>query len=108
MDTLGARVKGNDQMATYDEFQQRAAEMVLSPEAQSAFDIEQEKPEVRDAYGRTEFGQGCLLARRLVERGVRFVTVNSGGWDHHKQIWEGPGEEAPRLRPGLLRPASTT
>src|SRR4051812_39033028 len=66
VDTLGARIKGNDQMATYDEFQQRAAEMVLSTEAQSAFDMEKESGEMRDAYGRNEFGQSCLLARRLV------------------------------------------
>src|SRR5437868_1663370 len=76
IDTLSARVKGNDQMATYDEFQRRAAELVLSTEAQAAFDMEKEKPDLRDAYGRTEFGQGCLLAPRLVERGVRFVTIN--------------------------------
>jgi uncharacterized protein (DUF1501 family) len=101
VDTLGARVKGNDQMATYDEFQRRAADMVLSPEAQSAFDIEQEKPELRDAYGRTEFGQGCLLARRLVERGVRFVTINSAGWDHHKQIWTGLEKKLPVFDQGF-------
>jgi len=95
VDTLSARVKGNDQMATYDEFQRRAAEMVLSTEAQSAFDVAQEKPETRDAYGHTEFGQSCLLARRLVERGVKFVTVNSGGWDHHAKIWEGLEKKLP-------------
>ncbi len=87
VDTLGAKIKSDDQMATYDDFQRRAAEMVLSPEAQSAFDINQEHEGVRDAYGRTEFGQSCLLARRLVERGVRFVQVNYGGWDHHAKIW---------------------
>jgi hypothetical protein len=101
VDTLGSRIKGNDQMATYDEFQQRAAEMVLSPDAQAAFDIEQEKPELRDAYGHTEFGQGCLLARRLVERGVRFVTVNSGGWDHHKDIWKGLENKLPVFDQGF-------
>ncbi len=95
VDTLGARIKGNDQMATYDEFQQRAAEMVLSTEAQSAFDMDKESSEMRDAYGRNEFGQSCLLARRLVERGVKFVTVNSGGWDHHKKIWEGLEKKLP-------------
>jgi hypothetical protein len=101
VDTLGARVKGNDQMATYDEFQQHAAQMLLSPEAQSAFDMDRERPEVRDAYGRTEFGQSCLLARRLVERGVRFVTVNSGGWDHHAKIWEGLGKKLPAFDQGF-------
>lgn len=89
VDTLSDRVKGDDSLSTYDQFHRRAAEMVLSPEAQAAFDLEQEKPELRERYGRTTFGQGCLMARRLVERGVRFVTVNSGGWDHHEKIWDG-------------------
>jgi hypothetical protein len=101
VDTLGARVKGNDQMATYDEFQQHAAQMLLSPEAQSAFDMERERPEVRDAYGRTEFGQSCLLARRLIERGVRFVTVTNGGWDHHAKIWDGLGKKLPAFDQGF-------
>jgi len=87
VDSLASQIKGNDQMATYDEFQRRAAEMVLSAEAQAAFDIETEDPRIRDDYGRNEFGQSCLLARRLVERGVRYVTINNGGWDHHSNIW---------------------
>src|SRR4051812_47871587 len=101
VDTLGARIQGNDQMATYDEFQRRAAEMVLSPESQAAFDIGQETPETRDAYGRTEFGQGCLLARRLIERGVKFVTINFAGWDHHAKIWTGLEKKLPDLDQGF-------
>lgn len=101
VDTLSRRIEGNDQLATYDEFQQRAAEMILSPKAQQAFDIEQEKPELRDRYGRNTFGQSCLLARRLVENGVRFVTVNYGGWDHHAKIWEGLDHKLPELDQGL-------
>src|SRR3954453_651629 len=77
VDTLSQKIHGNDQIATYDEFQQRAAEMVLSPDAQAAFDMDKENEKIRHKYGRTEFGQSCLLARRLVERGVRFVTVNN-------------------------------
>lgn len=95
VDQLAGRVKGDDQMATYDEFQRHAAEMVLSSDAQTAFDIEKEPTNLRDDYGRNEFGQSCLLARRLIERGVKFVTVNSGGWDHHKKIWEGLGKKLP-------------
>src|SRR5437868_14537193 len=83
VDTLSAQIKHNDQIATYDEFQQRAAQMVLSPDAQAAFDIGKANAKLRDTYGRTEFGQSCLLARRLIERGVHFVTINNGGWDHH-------------------------
>ncbi len=60
-----------------------ASQMVLSPRLK-AFDLTQEKDNVRDRYGRTPFGQGCLLARRLVEQGVTFVEVESNGWDTHQ------------------------
>jgi hypothetical protein len=101
VDTLSAQIKGNDQIATYDEFQQRAAEMVLSPAAQAAFDIDKENAKLRDTYGRNEFGQSCLLGRRLIERGVRFVTVNSGGWDHHAKIWDGLEKKLPVFDQGF-------
>jgi hypothetical protein len=101
VDGLGATVKGDDQIGTYDEFHQRAAEMILSPEAQTAFDLEQEKKALRDRYGRTTFGQSCLLARRLVERGVKFVTINSGGWDHHAKIWDGLEKKLPEFDRGF-------
>lgn len=55
-------------------------------EAMDAFDIRKEADATREAYGKTPFANGCLLARRLVERGVRFVHVGSGGWDDHKDI----------------------
>ena len=69
--------------------------MLTSPTAAAAFDLSKEKPATADRYGRTRFGQSCLLARRLVEAGVPFVQVNwsdhveaeedagDGGWDHH-------------------------
>jgi hypothetical protein len=60
-----------------------AGKMVLSPRLK-AFDVGQEKEAVRDRYGRSPFGQGCLLARRLVESGVTFVEVDSNGWDTHQ------------------------
>lgn len=88
IDGLARRIEGNDQIATYDEFHQRAAAMILSSEARRAFDIAAEPPALRDRYGRTTAGQSMLLARRLVEAGVRFVTVNYAGWDHHSKIFE--------------------
>ena len=54
-----------------------------SPATRRAFDINQEPDRLRESYGRTTFGQSCLLARRLIEAGVHFVTVTSGGWDTH-------------------------
>jgi hypothetical protein len=62
---------------------QSAFDLLTSPQVRDAFDISAEPAAVRDAYGRHEFGQSALLARRLVERGVTFVTVNTQPWDHH-------------------------
>ena len=101
VDHLSSTVQGNDQLATFDEFGQKAAAMVLSPQAQSAFDITKESTQLRDDYGHTEFGQSCLLARRLVESGVRFVTVNYGGWDHHAKIFEGLDKKLPEFDQGF-------
>lgn len=61
-----------------DAFQERAYGLILG-DAKKAFDLSQESDELRDRYGRNRFGQSCLLARRLVEHGVPFVTVNMGG-----------------------------
>ena len=97
VDGLAKRVEGNDQIATYDEFHARAREMVLSTEARTAFAIDQESDKLRDRYGRNTAGQSMLLARRLVEAGVRFVTVNYGGWDHHGKIFEGLDKKLPEF-----------
>jgi uncharacterized protein (DUF1501 family) len=76
-----------------------AARMVLSPHLK-AFDLSQEKAKVRDAYGRTPFGQGCLLARRLVETGVTCVEVVSNGWDTHQNNYDGHKRLAGGVDPG--------
>jgi hypothetical protein len=68
---------------TLDEFQQKAYSLILG-DARRAFDLSQESEATRARYGRTEYGQSCLLARRLVEAGVPFITVNDRGWDTHK------------------------
>ena len=69
--------------ADMDEHYQRALGMMTSREVAQAFDITQEPASVRDRYGRHTFGQSALLARRLIESGVTFVTVNCVPWDHH-------------------------
>src|SRR5205814_2596765 len=66
-----------------DAYQERAFSMLTSREVATAFDIGREDPKLRDRYGRHTFGQSALLARRLVEAGVTFVTVNCVPWDHH-------------------------
>jgi len=101
VDTLAREVHNSDQLATYDEFHERAAALVLSSQARSAFAIDKEPDKLRDRYGRTTFGQSCLLARRLIERGVRFATINFGGWDHHAKIWDGLGVRLPDLDRGF-------
>jgi uncharacterized protein (DUF1501 family) len=67
-----------------DEHYETALNMITASETKQAFLIDSEKTELRDAYGRNRFGQSCLLARRLIEAGVRFVTVTDGGWDTHQ------------------------
>ena len=78
----------------FDDYYEKAITMLTSDRVRAAFDLESEPESVRDRYGRTTYGQGCLLARRLVEAGVKFVTVyfsrsiggrrvNEGGWDTH-------------------------
>jgi hypothetical protein len=65
-------------------FYQKAYNLITAPHAKRAFDLNAEDPRLRDRYGRHSLGQGCLLARRLIESGVRFVTVTDGGWDTHQ------------------------
>jgi uncharacterized protein (DUF1501 family) len=101
VDELARRSEGSDLIGTYDELRAAAAGLVLSPEARGAFAIDNESSRVRDRYGRTTFGQSALLARRLVERGVKYVTVNFGGWDHHAKIWDGLKSKLPDLDTGL-------
>jgi uncharacterized protein (DUF1501 family) len=72
--------------ATDDPALAQAYRLIESAEARAAFDLSDESPTVRDRYGRRSLGQCCLLARRLVERGVPFVTVNNPGWDTHQNL----------------------
>jgi hypothetical protein len=80
----------NASTVSHDTAYQRAFSLLASPETKKAFDLNEEKPETRDRYGRNTFGASCLLARRLIERGVRFVTINHfdtvfsiACWDMH-------------------------
>jgi hypothetical protein len=76
-----------DPAIAVDEFYTQAIELVTTPEAQKALDLASEPDAVREAYGRNSFGQRALLARRLVEAGVPFVTLYDGGWDHHADLF---------------------
>lgn len=81
-----------------DTFYQKAYGLITAPHAKKAFDLGAEDPRLRDRYGRTSLGQGCLLARRLIESGVRFVTVTDGGWDTHQENFKSlKGRLLPKL-----------
>lgn len=77
-----------DPALNLDEHYLQASQLMQSSSAQAAFDISKEPDKVRDAYGRNAFGQRALLARRLVEAGVPFITLYDGGWDHHTKLFE--------------------
>jgi len=76
-------------LTAMDSFYERAYALVNSADARAAFDIKAESDQLRDEYGRNQAGQRMLLARRLVEAGVRFVTLSYGGWDMHQRIRDG-------------------
>lgn len=84
-------------MDAMDRFEREAYELVVGPAARKAFDLASESPQTRERYGRNRWGQSTLLARRLVEAGSTFVTVDFGGWDHHWNMQRDMGEIQPRL-----------
>jgi len=83
VDSLARKMENEKQFQAMDAFQQRAYGLILG-EAKKAFIMSEEKDELRERYGRNRWGQAFLLARRLVEHGVPFITVNWGGWDSHR------------------------
>jgi hypothetical protein len=80
--------KSADLVDGLDTFHKQALEILRSDKTKKAFDLAQEKQGLRDRYGSNPFGQGALAARRLVEAGVRFVTISIGGWDTHNQNFD--------------------
>ena len=89
------RLEEGDTIAAMDSFYERAYALVQSAEAQAAFDIKTEPDAIRNEYGRNQAGQRMLLARRLVEAGVRFVTLSYGGWDMHTRLRDGINRTVP-------------
>jgi hypothetical protein len=89
------RMEDNANLEAMDEFYTRAYDLVSSARARAAFDISAESAAVRDEYGRNQAGQRMLLARRLIESGVRLVTLNYGGWDMHQRITDGINRTLP-------------
>jgi len=100
LDTLQHAMEGDPQLVAAEQCEKEAYDLILG-DAGKVFDLAQEKAELRDRYGRTTFGQSCLLARRLVERGVPYVTINSQGWDTHKQHFQTMRRRLPDLDKGM-------
>lgn len=84
------------EVQAYSDFYAEAVKLMTGRDL-AAFDISRESPQARDAYGKNRLGQGCLLARRLVQAGINFVEVNNGGWDHHADIEDRMGKMGPEL-----------
>jgi uncharacterized protein (DUF1501 family) len=78
------------------ECEKEAYELILG-DAGKVFDLSKEAPELRERYGPSTFGQSCLMARRLVESGVPYVTINYNGWDTHKQHFQTMSRKLPEL-----------
>lgn len=89
---------GSQLLEGLDKFSQQAYSIITSRRAREAFDVSQESPAFAEPFGKSPFGQSCLLASRLVESGVRFVTVTFGGWDTHQDNF---GKLKGRLLPTL-------
>ncbi|MCX7049536.1 MAG: DUF1501 domain-containing protein [Candidatus Sumerlaeota bacterium] len=99
-DSYGREREKEAQFQTAGALQDKAYSMILGG-AKKAFDLSEEKDELRDRYGRNRFGQSCLLARRLVENGSLFVTVNDGGWDTHSNHFPAMQKKLPILDQGF-------
>jgi hypothetical protein len=100
-ESFRAADKSADLADGLDAFHKKALEILRSDRTKKAFDLAQEAKETRERYGATAFGQGALAARRLVEAGVRFVTISLGGWDTH-------GQNFNNLKTRLLPPLDQT
>ncbi|MCX7818998.1 MAG: DUF1501 domain-containing protein [Kiritimatiellae bacterium] len=100
LDQLRARRREDPAVAELERADAQAYDLILG-DAGKVFDLSEEKEELRERYGRTRFGQSCLVARRLVERGVPYVTINYEGWDTHKLHFQAMRRMLPDLDRGM-------
>jgi hypothetical protein len=100
LNTLASAMKGDPRVDKLLACENEAYDMILG-ESRKIFDLTTEKDELRERYGRSKFGQSCLMARRLVEAGVRYVTINYNGWDTHKKHFETMRRKLPELDKGF-------
>ncbi len=100
LNTLGRALQDNGTVAALDRTEKQAYELILG-DAGQVFDLSLETDAVRDSYGRNTFGQSCLVARRLVERGTPYVTINYPGWDTHRQNFQTMRQKLPQMDRGM-------
>ncbi len=100
LDTLRLAMPNDPQTDAFDRAGEEAYDLI-SGDAGKVFDLSQEPDAVRDRYGKNTFGQSCLAARRLVERGVPYITINYKGWDTHKQHFQAMRRMLPETDRGL-------
>ena len=100
LDSLGKAMPDNPHFERLDRCEENAYDLMFG-DSRKLFDLSQEKDEIREQYGRNTFGQSCLMARRLVEQGVPYVTINYKGWDTHKQHFETMRRKLPEMDRGM-------
>jgi len=100
VNTLGRMMGGDPQVEAARQARSQAYDLILG-DAGKVFDLSEEKEELRLRYGRNTFGQSCLVARRLIEKGVKYVTINYAGWDTHKDHFQIVRRKLPELDKGM-------
>jgi hypothetical protein len=101
LDVMGTAMAASPELDAAKEAKEAAYELILGA-GREVFDLSKEAPELRDRYGPHTFGQECLVARRLVEVGVPYITINyPGGWDTHKDHFQRMRQQCPQLDQGL-------
>ena len=100
LNTLEKALTHDPALQALDETERQAYELILG-DGGKVFDLSQETDEMRDRYGRNTFGQSCLAARRLVERGVPYITINYEGWDTHRQNFQVMRQKLPQMDKGM-------
>ncbi len=100
LNTLAHAMKGDPRLAALQKCEKKAYDLILG-DGGKVFDLSTEEDQLRTRYGRSTFGQSCLMARRLVESGVPFVTINYKGWDTHKQHFQIMNRKLPELDRGM-------
>ncbi|MBM4030321.1 MAG: DUF1501 domain-containing protein [Planctomycetes bacterium] len=100
LDALGRALKDDPRLDPFKKGEEQAYDLILG-EAGMVFNLAEEDPALRQQYGLNHFGQSCLVARRLVERGIPYVTINYGGWDTHKENFQAMRRMLPQLDAGM-------